>query len=297
MALNKRNMSHLGRLALFAAALSWGTSFVILKNTLDSISTLYVLAFRFTGAAILMLPVAAKEFKKLDLRYLAGGIAMGVMLFFAYVFQTYGLYYTTPGKNAFLTATYCVLVPFLFWIFFRRRPDRYNVLAALLCLLGIGLISLDGLSIGIGDLLTLISGIFFAVHIVVIDRSTPGRSPVMLTMLQFVTAAVLSWISALLFEPFPTAVEPSAIMSIIYLCVVCTAISFFLQTFGQKYTPPAQAAVLITLEAVFGAAISILFFDEEPELRVLIGFVVVFAAVLVSETKLQFLPKRSGKKE
>lgn len=293
----KGDRSHAGRLALLTAALIWGTSFVVLKNTLDSVPTLYVLAFRFTGAAVLMLPVSVREFKRLDRRYICSGVAMGVMLFLAYVLQTYGLYYTTPGKNAFLTATYCVVVPFLYWLFFGRRPDRYNVLAAVLCIVGIGLISLDGgLNIGIGDLLTLVSGLFFAAHILIIDRVAAGRSAVMLSMLQFTTAGLLAWGSALAFESFPSAITSPITLSIVYLCVMCTAISFFLQTFGQKYTPPAQAAVLITLEAVFGAAISVLFFHEVLTLRLFLGFLTVFIAVLVSETKLKFREVRISKK-
>ncbi len=111
----------MGRLALLAMTLIWGTSFVVLKNTLVTVPTLYVLAYRFSGAAVLMLLLGIKDIKKLDLQYVKNGAVMGVFLFIAYTFQTFGLEQTTPGKNAFLTTTYCVLVPFIYWIIEKKR--------------------------------------------------------------------------------------------------------------------------------------------------------------------------------
>jgi len=271
----------------------WGTSFVILKNTLESISTLYILAVRFTGAAVIMAAVGAREWKTADRKYLVGGALMGVCMFLAYVFQTYGLVYTTPGKNAFLTTTYCVIVPFLYWALRGRRPDKYNVVAAALCVIGVGLISLDaGMSVNIGDVLTVICGLFYALHIIVSANYVRGRSVLLLTAVQFAAAAVLSWISALIFAPAPSGAPASAWLSVAYLCVMCTAVCFGLQAFGQKYTPPSQTAVIMTLESVFGAAISILFFNEQLTLKLFFGFLAVFIAVLISETKLSFLRRK-----
>lgn len=271
----------------------WGTSFVILKNTLESISTLYILAVRFTGAAVIMAAIGAREWKTAGRKYLVGGALMGVCMFLAYVFQTYGLVYTTPGKNAFLTTTYCVIVPFLYWALRGRRPDKYNVVAAILCVIGVGLISLDaGMSVNIGDVLTVICGLFYALHIIVSAKYVRGRSVVLLTAVQFAAAAVLSWISAVIFAPAPSGAPASAWLSVAYLCVMCTAVCFGLQAFGQKYTPPSQTAVIMTLESVFGAAISILFFNEQLTLKLFFGFLAVFIAVLISETKLSFLRRK-----
>lgn len=280
----------LGRLAILATTLIWGTSFVILKSTLESVSTMYVLAIRFLGASVLMLLIGCRELKKLDKGYFIGGIGMGVFLFIAYMFQTYGLTYTTPGKNAFLTSTYCIITPFLYWLIMRRKPDRYNVIAAVICIVGMALISLEGdMSIGLGDGLTIICGLFFALHIIVTDHSVAGRSVVLLTMLQFATAGILSLCGALLFESAPTNVPVSAWLSILYLCIMCTAVCYILQTFGQKYTPASQSAVILTLESVFGAVISIAVGEENVTLKLIVGFVLTFFAVILSETKLGFL--------
>ena len=289
----EKRKKRLSLAALFAMTFIWGTSFVILKNTLESISTLYILAVRFTGAAVIMAAVGAREWKTADRKYLVGGTLMGVCMFLAYVFQTYGLVYTTPGKNAFLTTTYCVIVPFLYWALRGRRPDKYNVVAAILCVIGVGLISLDaGMSVNIGDVLTVICGLFYALHIIVSAKYVRGRSVVLLTAVQFAAAAVLSWISALIFAPAPSGAPASAWLSVAYLCVMCTAVCFGLQAFGQKYTPPSQTAVIMTLESVFGAAISILFFNEQLTLKLFFGFLAVFIAVLISETKLSFLRRK-----
>ena len=280
----------IGRLSLFGATLIWGSSFIILKSTLDSVPTLWVLAFRFTGAALLMALMGAREFKNFDRSYLRRGLALGAALFAAYTLQTFGLVYTTPGKNAFLTATYCVIVPFMWWLFSKKRPDGFNIAAAFICICGMALVSLDGsLTLGLGDGLTICCGFFYALHIILTAWSVEGRSPVLLSMVQFAVAGLLCWITAPLVSPFPQGVPASAWWSIAYLCLMCTGICFLLHTIGQKYTPPQTASIILTLESVFGTLLSILFYHEQLSLKTASGFVLIFIAVLISETKLSFL--------
>ncbi len=294
--ISEKKQGVLGRLALLATTLIWGTSFVILKNVLDSIDTLYVLAFRFSGAAVLLFLLSIPQLKKLDRSYLKGGAAMGLFLFIAYVLQTYGLLYTTPGINAFLTASYCILVPFLYWLIRRRKPDKYNITAAVVCITGMAFIFLrDDLKGGLGETLTVCSSLFFSLHIIATGRFADGRSPVLLSMLQFVVAAVLAWIFALCTGPLPTSISSGAIGSIAYLCVMCTAVCFLLQTIGQKYTPPTSSSVILTLESVFGTAFSVMLGQEDLSLRLVLGFVLIFCAVLISETKLSFLKRKKQK--
>jgi len=283
----------LGRLALLFTTIIWGTSFVVQKNTLDDISTLHLLALRFTIATVLLFIIAIKDWKKLDFSYLKGGVFMGLALAAAYIIQTYGLVYTTPGKNAFLTASYVVMTPFLYWAIKKRRPGKHNLIAAFLCLLGVGLISVDGnFNINIGDILTIICGLFYALHIIIIDDQAAGKSPALLTAVQFAVAAAVTWILAVIIEPTPRHVPSSAVFSIFYLGIMCTGICFLLQTFGQKNTPASQAAILLTLESVFGTVISVIFYNEPMSIRLILGFAAMFAAVLISETKLSFLKKK-----
>lgn len=286
----KKKYSALGRLALVVTTLIWGTSFVVLKNTLYTVPTFYILAFRFLGAALLMLLIGHKALKTLDKKLVINGAVLGALLFAGYTVQTYGLCHTTASKNAFLTASYCVLVPFVSWIVHKKRPDSFSVIATFVCLIGVGFVSLkNDLSVGLGDLLTLCSGVFYAVHIVLTAKYIKGRSVIMLTMVQFTSAGLLSAVAALLTSPFPTTISPANIWSIVYLCVMCTAICFVLQTFGQKHTPAATAAIIMTLESVFGAAFSVFINHDPVTTRLLTGFVLIFSAVLISETKLSFL--------
>ena len=286
-------LKNLGRLGLVLASFLWGVSFVLMKNVLSSIPPLYILAIRFCGATLILLPACAGKIKKFDKFYLRGGMIMGVVLLLSYLFQTYGLNLTTPGKNAFLTSTYCVIVPFLFWTYIKKRPDRYNAAAAIICLAGMGLISLDGdLRIGTGDALTVVCGFFFALHIVVTAKFVDGRDPIMLAMLQFASAGVISIFAAVILEPFPSVLAAADVWSIVFLTVVSTAGCLLMQIFGQKYTPPAQAAVIMTLESVFGALSSVIVLREVLTFRLIAGFALTFAAVIISETKLEFIRKK-----
>lgn len=288
-----KDHSTLGRLALLGTTIIWGSSFIILKNTLNSLPTLWILAFRFSGAALIMALAANRQLKTLDRRAFKYGLAMGAALYCAYTLQTYGLLYTTPGKNAFLTATYCVIVPFLWWAFFKKRPDRYNVAAALVCIAGMALVSLEGdLSLGLGDALTMCCGLFYALHIIVSSRGLEKYAVLPLTTVQLATTAVLCWITAPVASPFPQSVPASAWLSVAYLCVMCTGACYFLQALGQKYTSAQSASIILTLESVFGTLFSVAFYHEQLTLKTVSGFVLIFAAVLISETKLSFLRRR-----
>ncbi len=290
------NKKALGRGALFLAALIWGVSFVLMDVTLESVSTLYILAIRFSGAALIMLIAGIRELKKLDWRYVGGGVLMGVVLFLAYAFQTYGLERTTPGKNAFLTAVYCIIVPFLYWFVSKKKPDRFNISAAIVGLVGVGLISLnENLTLGLGDGLTLICGFLLAVHIIVTNKALEGRSVILLTMLQFAAAGIISGILAFIFEPAPINVPQGTVWMLVFMTVVSTALCIFLQVFGQKHTPPSQSSIIMTFEAVFGAASSVIFCSEVITGKLLAGFVLTFTAVFISETKLGFFSRRKRK--
>jgi drug/metabolite transporter (DMT)-like permease len=261
---------------------------------LESVPPLFLLAIRFSGATVIMFFICIKDFKKLNKSYFGGGVLMGAVLLASYIFQTYGLPLTTPGKNAFLTSVYCIIVPFLCWLMIKKKPDKFNVIAAIVCLAGIGLISLnDDLRVGLGDALTLVSGFFFALHIVICGQYIEGRSPVLLAMIQFATAGIIAWGGSLLFETMPTAIPLEAGLNLAFLSVMSTALCLSLQIYGQKHTPPSQAAVIMTLESVFGAAASVFLTGELMSFKLFCGFLLTFLAVIISETKLEFFRKKA----
>ncbi len=288
--MSDKNHSVLGRLSLLGATLIWGSSFIVLKEALHAIPTLWILGIRFAGASVLMSLFCIKKFKQIDRSCLFCGLIMGLALYGGYVLQTFGLVHTTPGKNAFLTSAYCVLVPFLCWIFFKKRPDRYNVAAALLCIVGMAFVCLDGgVSVGLGDGLTLLSGVFYALQIIILSQAVRKYGIAEMSMIQFAVAAMLCLISAPLDKPFPSDVPSSAWLSTAYLTLVCTGLCYAMQAYGQRYTPPQSASIILTLEAVFGTVFSIMLSYERLTLHVGIGFVIIFISIIVSETKLEFL--------
>ena len=292
-----------GLLARFAsplivlATIIWGSSFVVMKSSVDVLPTFWLLAIRFSFAALVLALVFIRRWKVLDRQYLIGGTVMGFCLFVAYAFQTFGLEQTTSGKNAFFTAVYCVIVPFLYWAIARRRPDRYNVLAAFLCIAGIALVSVTGenaTAFNMGDVLTLIGGFFFACHIVAVAKYSEGRDIFLLTTLQFASFALFSWIGALFASPAPAPAvfDGTLIFGLAYLVIFASCGALLFQNIGQKYTAPATAAVLLSLEAPFGVFFSILFADERPTPLMFLGFALIFIAVVCSETKFSFLRKK-----
>lgn len=279
------------------ATIIWGSSFVVMKSSVDVLPTFWLLAIRFTFSALVLAVVFIKRWKVLDRQYLIGGTVMGFCLFVAYAFQTFGLEQTTSGKNAFFTAVYCVIVPFLYWVIAKRRPDKFNILAAFLCIAGIALVSVTGsnaTAFNMGDVLTLIGGFFFAAHIVAVAKYSEGRDIFILTTLQFASFALFSWIGVLITRPAltPGVFDQSLIFSLAYLVIFASCGALLFQNIGQKYTAPSTAAVLLSLEAPFGVFFSILFANERPTPLMFVGFALIFLAVVCSETKFSFLREK-----
>ncbi len=282
--------------ALFCAALIWGLSFVLLKSALNAWPPHFILAIRFTGATLLLGAIFRKRLlQSVRMDYIWRGVVMGFLLFAAYSVQTLGLVSTDPGKNAFLTAIYCVIVPFLHWAMNHTRPDRYHIAAALLCIAGVGLVALrPGLAILPGDALTLLGGFIFAAHLVAVATWARGRDPIALTIVQFATSAISCWLTWAVFEQAPGHASGRVIWEVAYLTVFATALALLMQNVGQKHTNPAAAALILSLEAVFGTAASVLFTGERLTWVKSAGFLLIFFAVVLSQTKLRFFRRRQA---
>ena len=283
----------LPKLALFCAATIWGSSFFIMKNTVDVFTPFILLGFRFTVASIFLSIIFCKKIKTIDFNYIWRSAVIGSFLFLAYSTQTIGITETTPGKNAFLTSIYCVMVPFLFWIVSKSKPDIYNFLAAIICVAGIGLVSLTGeFTIGFGDTFTLVGGFFYAAHMVAVAKLSKGKDPIIITTLQLSFAAILSWIVGISVESLPTQWSIQSVTGLLYLALFATAIAQLFQNIGQKYTHPSAAAIILSLESVLGVLFSVFFYGELMTVRLIIGFILIFIAVIISETKLSFFKGR-----
>ena len=290
--MNEKMMRRLAKPMLFAAAFIWGSSFFIMKDALDALPVQYLLAIRFTAGAVLLGLLCWKKWRIFTPDYLWRGAVIGGFLYLAYSVQTYGLALTTPSKNAFLTAVYCVLVPFLYWAFAGVRPDRYNVIAAVLCVAGVGLVSLTGdLTVNPGDGLTLVSAVFYASHIVAVAKVSAGKDIYLLTVFQFAFSGLYAWIGGAFTETFPAQalVRPEVVLPLIYLAVMATTAALLFQNVGQVWSDPASASVILSLESVFGVLCSVVFAGDQVNGRMLLGFALIFVAVVCSETKFSFM--------
>lgn len=301
-----KKLNLIGQLLLILATVAWGTSFFILKETIETVNELFVLAIRFLISGVLLGVIFYKKFKKLSKTSMTRGLILGIILSLAYVIQTYGLKLTTPSRNAFLTSSYCVMVPFIVWIMTRRAPKLYNVISAVLCLVGIGFVSFSSkLELGfeylIGDMLTLVCAVFYGLQLIFIDKyQQSGEDNVTLLVIELLTVGIvcgaLSLIVELPFRPQGFILNLEQILKIGYLTIVCTLFAQLFLIYGQKHTTVNQSSIILSLEAVFGALFSVVLGNEKLTAGLIIGFVIIFVAMIINELKLDPLKLFNNKK-
>ncbi len=291
-----KKLNLMGQALLLTATIAWGTSFFILKETISQVPTFYVIAIRFMVAGIGLSLVFIKKLIKINKKTFLRGVILGLFLTAAYFAQTIGLSLTTPGRNAFLTSSYCVMCPFIIWLLFKKKPKSYNVISAVLCIVGIGFVSLAGggnsdSGMLLGDGLTLLSAVFFGLQIIFIDKFTQdGHDTVQMLIPEIFTVGIITTAYTLIFEM--TKFGASAyilnldqLLKIGYLTIACTLFAQSAQIIGQRYTTANQSSIILSLESVFGTFFSVLFAGEQLTVLIIIGFVIVFASILISELK------------
>ncbi|MCY6957696.1 DMT family transporter [Clostridium brassicae] len=289
-----KKKSIIADISLFLVAVMWGGGFVATKGALDSISPFYITAARFIIATFLLSIIFFKKVRNIDKKHIKGGFVVGVFLFGGFATQTIGLQYTTAGKQSFLTATYVVLVPFLYWIVSKKRPDVYSTIAAFLNLIGIGMLSLEsGLSIGLGDSLTLLCAVLFAAQIVAIEFYTHDLDPIILTIVQLGVCGILSAMCAIIFESVPKGFTTDGIMSILYLAIFSTMLGLIVQNVAQKYTYATHAAIILSLESLFGSLLAVIILGEAFTIKMVWGCAFILIAVITAETKWGFLKTKN----
>lgn len=286
------------KVMLVAMALVWGYSFLTMKTVLDTVPTFMLLSCRFLLSAIIMFVIFRKRIKAhFNREYLGFGVLMGCVIWSAYAAQTLGLVDTTPGKNAFLTGTYCILVPFIALVLFRERVTKWHIASALLCLVGVGFVALDNFSIQMGDLMTLVGAVFFAVDMAVVGHIGRTRDVSVLTSWMFLFVGLCSLAATIAFEPRVPAEQwtPEIIGQLAFLAVVCTTIGLLLQNQALSHVPPATGSLLLSLESPSGVLFSVLMAGEVLTGKLIFGFVLIFLSIVLSETHFSFLRKWFGR--
>lgn len=287
------------KIMLVTMALIWGYSFLTMKTVLDTVPTFMLLACRFLLSAVIMFIIFHKRIRAhFNREYLGFGVLMGCVIWSAYAAQTLGLVDTTPGKNAFLTGTYCILVPFIALFLFKERVTKWHIASALLCLVGVGFVALDNFSIQMGDLMTLVGAVFFAVDMAVVGHIGRTRDVSVLTSWMFLFVGLFSLAATTAFEPRVPAAQwtPEIIGQLVFLAVVCTTIGLLLQNQALSHVPPATGSLLLSLESPSGVLFSVLMAGEVLTGKLIFGFVLIFLSIVLSETHFSFLRKWFPKK-
>ena len=288
-----KKKSILADMSLLLVAIMWGGGFIAVKGALDTLTPFYIMAMRFGISVVIMLLIFRKKIKLITKKELMIGTVVGLLLFLGFTAQTIGMKYTTAGKNAFLTGTNVVIVPFLYWAISKRKPDIYSLISAFLCFIGIGMLTLDGgIHIGLGDSLTLLCSVFFAAHIVSVGFFTEKVDAIVLVIVQLGSAAIFSIVAALIYEPIPKPLNSDIIFAIGYLGIFSTMIAFIVQNVAQKYTSSTHTAIILCLESVFGSILSVLMLNEIFTSKMILGCLIIFIAIITTETKWDFLKKR-----
>lgn len=297
---------NVARIVLLTAGLIWGAGFLINKMVLDAgWNEAQLLFVRFFTAFIVMAFLyhrrLIKYFKqqkqyrqentKYDLSLLKQGLFLGVLLFGGFYFQTLGLVFTTPSKNALITAGYIILMPGVVFLMERRLVPRKTILAGVIILIGIIVLSVDFNDLGAinkGDALTFVSTIFYAFHIYFLGKSTKKVDLFVLTIFQFLMFSILSFIAMMISGGFPS-VDFSSFngMYILILAVVIgvlgSFIGFLFQSIGQKHTNEAEAAILISSESLFGPMFGIFIYGDLVTVNLIIGMIIIVSGIILSE--------------
>ena len=284
----------LADLGLLYCAMFWGATFPTMKILVGVYPPCWLLFLRFSAGAAMIYVFFHGRIARSLRRVIKDGAIIGFLLFLAITTQTIGLRYIGGGRSAFISATYVLMVPFMLWGMRKVFPGWLTIGAAVLCVAGMYLLSGDesaGPDGYIGDMLTVICALSFAVQVIAISRYATDNDPVALSFAEFVTFAVMSLVSSAVFESPAEYLSMDGIYELVFTIVFATFGCYMVQIIAQKYAEPSHATIIMSLESVFGLVASMIFLGETVTARMLAGCGLIFAAVLVSELS-PFLVKK-----
>ncbi len=270
--------------ALLLVAVIWGGGFVASKIALNSITPFYLLGIRVLGAGLILSVILWSKIRHADRQTIKVGLALGMFLLIGQGMQIFALQYTTPGKQAFLVASYTLFIPFISWVILKRRPQLASILAGIIMLIGIAFLSLnENLTIGFGDGLSILSAIFFAVHMVLISRIVRQYDPLQISVFQLLSAGSIGLMLGIVFEPPLIEISSESGLALGYLLFINTAIASSVQNFAQKFTTATRSSIIVSLESVFGLFFSILILNEQFTNKMIFGIMLIVVAVVISK--------------
>ncbi len=263
---------------LTAVAAIWGGAFTSMKGTLERLDVNSFLAWRFTIATIVLILIKPSVLRRFNKEFIKKGALVGFFLGSGYIFQSFGLTLTTVSNTGFITGLYVVLTPIVAALILKKNITRIEWFAVFMATVGLALLSLNGLSFGLGEFLVLVSALFFALHIVGLGEWSKGLDTYALTVLQLGTCALLTF-AASLKSGFKVPPDAGVWWSIIYTALFATALAFIVQTWAQSFIKPSSVAVILAMEVVFAAAFGIWLLSEPLTIRIALGGLLVIAAM------------------
>lgn len=287
--MQKRRMADL---LLIFITLTWGSTFVLMKNILDTLSTFELLSLRFTSALIVLLIIFHKKLKYINFNILKYGSLIGLMLCASLVFQVYGLYYTQASNSSFITSLNVLLVPILSAIFFKKKVNRSSVVGIVFALAGMFFLT-GGLNFkfGIGEFLTFLCALCIALQILFIDKFTQNYDAILLGIVQIGFSALCCSLGWVFVGGDFVKFNSNIIVMLIVVGILGTALAFTGQTYVQKFTSPTHTALIFSLEPVFGLLFALIVPNNLGKVEALtvnkvIGCFGILLGVIISEMNL-----------
>ena len=266
--------------ALLAVSASWGMAFVVMKDAIERQSVNNFLFSRFLLAVLVMLALQPSVVKKFDRDLVITASSAGVFLGLGYIFQTLGLARTGAAITGFVTGLYVVITPLLAYFFLKEKLNKLIWGCVFLATIGLGLLSIRGFSVGIGEMLVLASAFFFGAHIIALGKWSSGRDVYAMTVVQLAMCALLSGIASIP-KGYSAPPDSGVWAVVIFTAVVCTAVAFVVQTWSQAHMTTTKVAVILTMEVVFAAVFAMIFGGERLTLQATIGGMLVLLSMFI----------------
>lgn len=271
-------------LSLLFVALSWGSTFIIVKTAVEDLPPFPFLAVRFAIAFVTLIPFLWIKRQYINKAVIGKGLLLGVFLFLGYAAQTIGLQYTTASNAGFITGMNVVIVPVFVAYYLRKFPPKNILLGVLFATIGLALLSLgDNFSINSGDPIVLICAFCFAAQIYYVGRFAPDVDALVLTAFQILTVSVLSGICTVIVPQPPIIFSSYAWFGLILTAIFCTSLAFLIQTKMQQFTSASHTAIIFAAEPVFSAIFAYILAGELLSARGYIGAGLVLAGILIAE--------------
>lgn len=274
-------------LGLLATTAVWGGAFLVMKDSLVRQDVYSFLASRFILAAAFMFIYKPKSLTGLDRKFVKRAILIGILLCSGFIFQTFGLTQTTVSNTGFITGLYLVFTPLISWLILKREIFKVQWLAVLVATIGLYLISFNGISVGIGEILVLISALLFAGQIVALGEWSDGENTYALTLIQILVSAVIFFALSLK-DGFQLPPDNAVWSAVFYTAFFATFLGFLIQTKAQSVMSATVAGVLLAMETPFALFFG-LYFDNDPiTLRIISGgtlVLIAMALVIWSDSK------------